>query len=122
MALQRLFAWLTCSFIAAFQLARSALIFAGGTRTPPPMTGSCASSDSTAQPVSVLPPDVYEEFPGACSVALLEEIAHKETTRRRLLFLCYLVRHGIFNEGFGDGCVPEQYRGSREVQEPVPRN
>jgi hypothetical protein len=30
MALQRLFALLTCSFMAAFQLARSAMIFAWG--------------------------------------------------------------------------------------------
>jgi hypothetical protein len=36
-----------------------------------------------------------------------------DTLRRRLRSLQFLVRHGIYNEGFADGTLPEQYRHSR---------
>lgn len=60
-----------------------------------------------AEPVPTPPQSTQPALPtaeGAASVA--------DGAARRLIFLRYLVRHGVYNEGFGKGNLPEQYRGT----------
>ncbi|GER88000.1 hypothetical protein KDW_21620 [Dictyobacter vulcani] len=40
-----------------------------------------------------------------------DEQEEASTADRRLLFLHYLVQHGVYNEGFQTEQTPEQYRG-----------
>jgi hypothetical protein len=74
------------------------------------------------QPVSALPPDILVDFTGELSAATLEAIEGMDTTQRRLIFLRYLVRQGIYNEGFVERRLPEQYWRSRGVTGPSPEN
>lgn len=53
------------------------------------------------------------DFTGELSAASLAAIEQLDATQRRLIFLRYLVRQGIYNEGFGSHPLPEQYWRSR---------
>jgi len=57
--------------------------------------------------------------PPSFADASLEEIEAMDESQRKLIFLSYLVRQGIYNEGFKGADVPEQYRRSQgRDQEP----
>jgi hypothetical protein len=57
--------------------------------------------------------------PTSFADASLEEIEAMDAGQRKLIFLSYLVRQGIYNEGFKGSDVPEQYRRSQgRDQEP----
>jgi hypothetical protein len=57
--------------------------------------------------------------PTSFSDASLEEIEAMDASQRKLIFLGYLVRQGIYNEGFRAPDLPEQYRRSQgRDQEP----
>jgi hypothetical protein len=68
---------------------------------------------------SALPPDILVDFSGELSAATLAAIEGMDSTQRRLIFLRYLVRQGIYNEGFGERILPEQYWRSRGVDGPL---
>jgi hypothetical protein len=58
--------------------------------------------------------------PPSFSDASLEEIEAMDASQRKLIFLGYLVRQGIYNEGFKAPELPEQYRRSQgRDQEPA---
>lgn len=63
-----------------------------------------------------LPPDISVDFAGGLSPETLAAIESLDTTQRRLIFLRYLVRQGVYNEGFSERVLPEQYWRSRGVQ------
>jgi hypothetical protein len=75
-----------------------------------------------SQPVFALPPDILVEFGGDYGAATLDAIESMDETQRRLVFLRYLVRQGVYNEGFGDRRLPEQYRRSRGLDGPMNGN
>lgn len=53
------------------------------------------------------PPAVVESSP-----SLLEGIEQLDATQRGLVYLKYLVRHGVYNEGYPTEELPSQYRHS----------
>lgn len=61
-----------------------------------------------------LPPDISVDFT-ALTPEALAAIESLDTTQRRLIFLRYLVRQGVYNEGFSERVLPEQYWRSRGV-------
>jgi hypothetical protein len=73
-----------------------------------------ASTSPTPAP-SPLPPDILVDFSGDLSAETLAAIESMDATQRRLIFLRYLVRQGVYNEGFGERVLPEQYWHSRGV-------
>jgi hypothetical protein len=73
-----------------------------------------ASSSPTSSPAT--PPDIRVDFTGSLSAETLAAIESLDTTQRRLIFLRYLVRQGVYNEGFSERVLPEQYWRSRGVQ------
>jgi hypothetical protein len=84
-----------------------------------PLPQVLASSPAApSQPLSTLPPDISVDFTGDLSAATLAAIESMDATQRRLIFLRYLVRQGVYNEGFGERRLPEQYWHSRGVQGP----
>ena len=74
------------------------------------------------QTAPLIPPGAALEpaSPTSFSDASLEEIEAMDEGQRKLIFLSYLVRQGIYNEGFKGADVPEQYRRSQgRDQEPA---
>ena len=63
--------------------------------------GSNESTTFSAPPVVVKP-----------SPSLLEGIEQLDATQRGLVYLKYLVRHGVYNEGYPSEDLPPQYRHS----------
>ncbi len=79
-----------------------------------------ASTSAAATPSpSALPPDISVGFTGELSAESLAAIEGMDATQRRLVFLRYLVRQGVYNEGFGERVLPEQYWRSRGVDGPA---
>jgi hypothetical protein len=71
-------------------------------------------------PGTELEPASPASSPASFSDASLEEIEAMDESQRKLIFLSYLVRQGIYNEGFKGADVPEQYRRSQgRDQEPA---
>ena len=73
------------------------------------------------QTAPLVPPgtELAPTNPTSFSDASLEEIEAMDAGQRKLIFLSYLVRQGIYNEGFKGAEVPEQYRRSQgRDQEP----
>jgi hypothetical protein len=73
------------------------------------------------QTAPLIPPgtELAPTSPTSFSDASLEEIEAMDAGQRKLIFLSYLVRQGIYNEGFKGAEVPEQYRRSQgRDQEP----
>lgn len=58
------------------------------------------------------PPAVVEPSP-----SLLEGIEQLDATQRGLIYLKYLVRHGVYNEGYPSEELPSQYRRSAGLDE-----
>lgn len=83
--------------------------------TPAPSASVPSASVPSA---STLPPDIRVDFTGELSAATLAAIEQLDATQRRLIFLRYLVEQGIYNEGFSEHPLPEQYWRSRGVSEP----
>jgi hypothetical protein len=74
------------------------------------------------QTAPLIPPGTALEpaSPTSFSDASLEEIEAMDESQRKLIFLSYLVRQGIYNEGFKGADIPEQYRRSQgRDQEPT---
>lgn len=69
--------------------------------TPPPTPEQATPVSQPAQPTHAVQP-VYSASDGELDDMLL----------RRLRSLRFLVRHGVYNEGFASANVPEQYRAS----------
>jgi hypothetical protein len=67
------------------------------------------------QTAPLIPPgtELAPTSPTSFSDASLEEIEAMDAGQRKLIFLSYLVRQGIYNEGFKGAEVPEQYRRSQ---------
>lgn len=59
-----------------------------------------------------LRPETSQEILPAESEPAAEATDMDETLRRRLRSLQFLVRHGVYNEGFARNTLPEQYRRS----------
>lgn len=71
------------------------------------------SSRVTAREAQPLRPETsHDVLPVAPEPAATEAEGMDETLRRRLRSLQFLVRHGIYNEGFARNTLPEQYRRS----------
>lgn len=77
-----------------------------------------ASAAATPSP-SALPPDISVGFTGELSAESLAAIEGMDATQRRLVFLRYLVRQGVYNEGFNERILPQQYWRSRGVDGPA---
>lgn len=73
---------------------------------------------ASAPSASTMPPDIRVDFTGELSAATLAAIEQLDATQRRLIFLRYLVEQGVYNEGFGEHPLPEQYWRSRGVNDP----
>jgi hypothetical protein len=67
------------------------------------------------QTAPLIPPgtELAPTGPASFSDASLEEIEAMDVGQRKLIFLGYLVRQGIYNEGFKGADIPEQYRRSQ---------
>jgi hypothetical protein len=79
-----------------------------------------ASTSAAATPSpSTPPPDISVDFTGELSADSLAAIEGMDATQRRLVFLRYLVRQGVYNEGFNERILPEQYWRSRGVDGPA---
>jgi hypothetical protein len=86
-----------------------------------PNRRSAETPDALPQTAPLIPPGTALEpaSPTSFSDASLEEIEAMDEGQRKLIFLSYLVRQGIYNEGFKGADVPEQYRRSQgRDQEP----
>jgi hypothetical protein len=59
------------------------------------------------------PPAATETHP-----SLLEGIEQLDATQRGLVYLKYLVRHGVYNEGYSRQDLPDQYHHSAGLDEP----
>src|SRR5690242_12265764 len=92
---------------ATISFERAAPRVASGANVPavPSADGAAhllaSAAPSPAQPASALPPDILVDFTGELSAASLAAIEQLDATQRRLIFLRYLVRQGVYNEGFG---------------------
>lgn len=75
------------------------------------------STDAAARATTFETPAVRQETPREAAADHDDAPATgadlDDTLRRRLRSLQFLVRHGIYNEGFADETLPEQYRHSR---------
>jgi hypothetical protein len=65
------------------------------------------------QTAPLVPPGSAPANAVSFSDASLEEIEAMDASQRKLIFLSYLVRQGIYNEGFKSPDLPEQYRRSQ---------
>jgi len=73
------------------------------------------------QTAPIVPPGALVSASGSGSFAdtSLEEIEAMDAGQRKLVFLGYLIRQGVYNEGFKSQELPEQYqRTQRREQEP----
>jgi hypothetical protein len=70
---------------------------------------SSAPATSGASPASVSPPAVPSVAPVTAEHAV-QAADGLDEERRRLIFVRYLVRQRVYNEGFGADEVPDQYR------------
>jgi hypothetical protein len=77
-----------------------------------------ASASAPPSP-SAPPPDISVDFTGELSADALAAIEGMDATQRRLVFLRYLVRQGVYNEGFSERILPQQYWRSRGVDGPT---
>jgi hypothetical protein len=50
--------------------------------------------------------------PSRSAQTSLDSAEGTDETQRKLIFLRYLVRHGVYNEGFANNGIPEQYHRS----------
>lgn len=66
----------------------------------------------TSEIVPSSPPAATETHP-----SLLEGIEQLDATQRGLIYLKYLVRHGVYNEGYSRQDLPSQYRHSAGLDE-----
>jgi len=78
-----------------------------------------STSASTTPSPSTPPPDISVDFTGELSADALAAIEGMDATQRRLVFLRYLVRQGVYNEGFNERILPQQYWRSRGVDGPA---
>jgi hypothetical protein len=96
---------------------------AAGGATPPP---------AAALPAPVRPQDDFPDPPASLDSLLanlppLAELPSAEATldaaegmdavQRRLMFVRYLVRQRIYNEGFSANALPEQYRWESGIED-----
>jgi hypothetical protein len=101
-------------------------IRAQGTERPRVVSGpnrrSAEVPASLPQTAPLIPPGTLAVPESAASFnnTSLEEIEAMDASQRKLIFLGYLVRQGVYNEGFKGPDVPEQYRRSQgRDQEPA---
>ena len=75
---------------------------------PPPAPSTPAQQPMT--PPAENPKTAITHSPEASPPAVPPPPLPAPTSEQKLEFLHYLVKHGIVNEGFAEGQVPEQYR------------
>jgi hypothetical protein len=86
-----------------------------------PNRRSAESPATLPQTAPLVPPGtvVMPASPSSFNDTSLEEIEAMDASQRKLIFLSYLVRQGVYNEGFKGHDLPEQYRRSQgRDQEP----
>ena len=87
-----------------------------------PQRRSAETPATLPQTAPLVPPGttLAPANPTSFSDASLEEIEAMDAGQRKLVFLGYLVRQGVYNEGFKAPDLPEQYRRSQgRDQEPA---
>lgn len=96
--------------------ARSAERLLGRSAMPTrPLKPASAGPQSPAQPPKRLPAPSAPQQPAVASAPSGDGAADRDTdvqARRRMMSLKYLVRIGLYNEGFAPGNLPEQYHRS----------
>jgi hypothetical protein len=127
---RRLRVRLTSAFAAPQEELRRPDVRAQNTERPRVISGpnrraaDAGPSGPLPQTAPLTPPSLVPSQAGPTSFAdaSLEEIEAMDASERKLVFLGYLIRQGIYNEGFSVRELPEQYWRSRgrEPDAPAP--